>query len=984
MKYTFLIAALCLALVANGQEPKFRHLDVSDGLPSSTIYQVFQDSKGYIWFSSEAGLTRFDGTYIENFTMDDGLGDNEVFGLFEDKKGRIWARSYNGRFSFFQNGYFYNENDFDYLEQLYAGGWVSSVFEDGNGYLFFALSKDGFIVLTPDNEVLHYNQKMIEPIVAAGAKADNMVLETQKVSVRGFQEAEKNKILLLTSLGEFLFDTKNKKLTAKKIGRTEVNKLYFVNEKKILGTKSADEAKVYEYSGSSELKLLFDGSEKEINARGLIPLRLNAKGELWMGSLGDGVFLISNFLTTPKLQHHYLQGKAVSYFLEDKEGNYWFSTLGEGVYMLPKNAVLTYTTEQGLISDDLYAVTGDGKGNIYVGTGDGALNKVDKNGNVSRLSISSDKSRGYDRISDIVVDNDQHIWASSDLGLKVFGRNVKMQVSNIKSMAKDAAGNVYLSSSQGVYQVDKNNQVTEIWNNRSDALSVNADGTLWIGTNHGLYYYDGKIVEYQGDKDVLFKSRVSDLEQTTNDILCICTYGNGLILKKGNGIRHLTTKDGLVGNVCRDVFIEKEDNTIWMATNTGISQFRVNEDDLAIEHIVNYSDADNLASNDIRHIYAEDNRVWVATSKGLSYFKKGKTQDAPVAPPVYITNLKIWEQDTVIYEKYTLPYDENNIRIGYTGISFSSGYRIRYKYKMEGIDNDWVYSDIPEAQYPILRPGSYTFRVKAINVDLVESETEATVEFVIRPPWWNTNWFRILAFLLVTGGGYFIVSSIVKNRQQKAQLRGKIVESEQMALRAQMNPHFVFNALNSIQHFITMEDEMSANYYLTRFSKLIRQVLENSKHSFISITEEIETLKLYLELEMLRFEGKFTYEIELSPDIDTYDTQIPSMIIQPFLENAIWHGLMPKVGDSELFVHFEQAEKFIICTIKDNGIGRKASAKSNENRSDKHTSTGISNTVKRLALLSNVKDESTLMQVTDLEEDGKALGTVFTLKIPFR
>jgi ligand-binding sensor domain-containing protein len=983
MQQTIFILLLLTASVLQGQEPKFRRLDVSDGLPSSTVYQVFQDSKGYIWFSTEAGVNRFDGTYIETYTMDDDLADNEVFGLFEDSQGRIWARGFNGRFSYFKDGFFYNEDDVDFLKEMYAGSWITSIYEDANGYLYFALSRDGFIILTPDNQVIKKKKKDLEGLVLDFEKKNNRDLDLKLYNIQGFQARSKDRIGILTSFGDMVYSAKENKLVVERIFESDINQLFFVNDKVVLGKSSKNEQLIYQYQYNQNFKPVFHG--KEIQASGLIPLSLNKKNQLWLGSLGDGIFLIHDFLTKPTLQEHYLEGKAISSFLEDTEGNYWFSSLGEGVFMLPKNPVLTYSTKQGLGSNDLYAVTGDGRGNIYVGTGDGNLDIIDAKGNIRSLNTLLDKQRGYVRITDIIVDKSRNIWTGTDLGLKVFGKNINIDLKNIKSLSQDNNGNIYFSNNHGVYKIKANeSDYSTIWENRSDALSPKDDGTLWIGTNHGLYYYDGKTVNYRGGEDPLFKSRVSDLDQTTNEILCVCTYGNGIILKKGNTIRHLTKNDGLVGNVCRDIFIDKKNNTFWMATNTGISQFRVNEKNLSIHFLVNYSEADNLASNDIRKIYTEGDRVWVATSQGLSYFQKGKGQEITIAPPIYITNIKIWEQDTTIHQLYQLPHYKNNIRIGFTGISFTSNFRIKYMHKMDGVDKDWVYSDIPEAHYPILGPGTYTFRVKAINVDQIESKEEAIIQFVIYPPWWQTSWFRILAFLVISVIAYTVITYIIRNGRQKEELRSKIAESEQMALRAQMNPHFVFNALNSIQHFITMEDEMSANYYLTRFSKLIRQVLENSKQPFISINEEIETLQLYLELEMLRFEGEFTYKIEVDDEIDTYDTQIPTMIIQPFLENAIWHGLMPKEGNSDLLVEFKQDEDFLLCIIHDNGIGRKASAENNKGRTQKHKSTGIANTVKRLALLSNIKDENSLMQITDLEEDGKAMGTTVTLKIPFR
>jgi len=974
----FLIYSNCLS----AQETKFRHLDASTELPSSTVYQVFQDSKKYIWFTSEAGLSRYDGEYVQNFTMEDGLADNEIFGLYEDSQGRIWMRAFNGKSSYFQNGLVYNENDFEYLKKMSSPSWVTSILEDSHQNVYFSLSRSGLMILTQDNEVIKIKSVELLKLLQDYSKTTQTErIFKNKPSVTGFKELSDGQMCIFTSQAEFSYDFQAQKLSVKNVFTEEINNMYFVNDDVILGTKPNNPDIIYHYK-NNVFTPVFDG--KTISTRSLIPMFLNTKGQLWLGTLGKGAFAIDNFLTNPVLTKHLLTDKAVSSYIEDSEGNQWFSTLGHGAYMKRPSEVLTYTTKQNLTTDDLYAVNADDEGNIYVGGRDGSLHLIDKNRSVRLLTGQRSSEHTYDRISDILVDDNQRIWISGDLGLRVFGKSVNFDEKNVKALSKDNLGNVYAATNVGVFKIPKKGKVTKIWNRRATAVAPNDDGTVWIGTNRGLYYFDGDTTIYLKSENELLGYKVTQLKQTTDGTLCICS-GNGVILKRGKKVAHLTQReDNIVGNVCKALYIEKGSNTVWVGASTGISEFKIEANDTAIYNLVNYSQADNLASNDIRGVYADNGRVWVATSSGLSYFEAKNDKYKSIAPPIYITSVRIWEEEFEIDAAYNLSYSQNNIHIGYTGISYQSGNRIRYKYTMEGIDTGWHYSSVPEIQYPDLQPGFYTFKVLAINVDGEESKFLAEIEFTINSPWWEKWWFRLISFLVVSIAAYLIISYTIRNRKYKEQLQRQIVESEQMALRAQMNPHFVFNALNSIQHFITMEDEMSANYYLTRFSKLIRQVLENSKHSFITLNEEIETLKLYLELEMLRFEGKFEYQIDMEDDISDYDVEIPSMIIQPFLENAIWHGLMPKVGDSRLKLYFAQTDDFIICTVEDNGIGREAAAVANKGRDEKHKSTGIANTVKRLKLLSNAKDDDKLMQITDMEKDGAALGTLVTLKIPYK
>lgn len=981
--YTLAVLLLFSQLLS-AQEIKFQELNASTELPSNTVYQVFQDSKKYVWFTSEAGLSRYDGEYVQNFSMEDGLTDNEIFGLYEDSQGRIWMRTYNGKPCYFQGEGVYDAYNDEVLEEMSSPSWVTSILEDSHQNVYFALSRSGLMILTQDNEVIKIKSTELQQLLNDYSEENNLNKKINKIpTVTGFKELSDGQMCIFTSQAAFIYDIQAHKISVKSIFSIEVNQLHFVNDKDILGTMSSNGNIIYHYK-NDDFVPAFNG-KTTLNIKNLIPMHLNENNQLWLGSLSDGAFVIDDFFDNPTVTKSFLAEKSVSSFLLDSEGNQWFGTLGHGVFMKQPNEVLTFTKKQDLSTDDLYSITVDDNNKIYVGGRDGLINVIQNGKVIQKLKTDNLNERDYNRINNIIVDANQNIWASSDMGLTVFGKSANYDIRNIKALSKSSDETLYAATSTGVFKIKKNGQVEKIWNRRATAVSPNADGSVWIGTNKGLYFYDGESTSPLQTENELFGYKVSDLDQTKDGTLCVCS-GNGLIIKRGNNVAHFTAgEDKIIGNVCKTIFIEEGSNTIWMGTSAGISQITLEHKDTIIKKLLNYSQADNLASNDIRGIYAKNGQVWVATSAGLSYFEaKDDKKYKSNAPPIYITGVKIWEEHLEVADAYNLNYNQNHIHIDYTGISHQSGKNIRYMYTMEGIDTGWHYSDVPEIQYPDLQPGFYTFRVKAINIDGEESKFPAEIEFTINSPWWAKWWFRLLSFLVVSIAAYLIISYTIRNRKYKAEMQRQIVESEQMALRAQMNPHFVFNALNSIQHFITMEDEMSANYYLTRFSKLIRQVLENSKHSFITLNEEIETLKLYLELEMLRFEGKFEYKIDMEDDISDYDVEIPSMIIQPFLENAIWHGLMPKVGDSKLNIYFSQTDDFIICSVQDNGIGRKAAAEANKGRDKKHKSTGIANTVKRLQLLSNVKGDNDLMVITDLEENGKALGTLVTLKIPYK
>ena len=224
----------------------------------------------------------------------------------------------------------------------------------------------------------------------------------------------------------------------------------------------------------------------------------------------------------------------------------------------------------------------------------------------------------------------------------------------------------------------------------------------------------------------------------------------------------------------------------------------------------------------------------------------------------------------------------------------------------------------------------------------------------------------------------------LKSEQTETELKQQATELEMQALRAQMNPHFIFNSLNSINRFILQNNKAQASEYLTKFSRLVRIILNSSANASVSLAEDLEALQLYLELECLRCEQKFSFKIKADPDLDIDFIQVPPMLLQPFVENAIWHGLMNKESEGHLWINIDQQDSILICTITDDGIGRKKSAELKD-KSGKHKSMGMKITESRIAMMQKMNEENKSIEIRDLvDADGNAAGTEVVLKIPIQ
>jgi hypothetical protein len=519
---------------------------------------------------------------------------------------------------------------------------------------------------------------------------------------------------------------------------------------------------------------------------------------------------------------------------------------------------------------------------------------------------------------------------------------------------------------------------------------VTKDHKVYVGTANGVLQHKTDSLLQTEDLDLpQLKTKIISIKENSKGQLFIATKESGVFIKSENKLTQIGPEQGMLSGVCRSLFIDSLDNA-WVGTNVGLSRIKQKE---AGFQVTNYTEKGGLASNEVNDIKVFAGKVYVATNGGLTLFDIDKKLSNEVPPPIYITGIHIHNENKTLQSSYELKYNQNFLIVDYIGLTYKDAGNVQYRYKLTGVDTNWVYTKYRSVQYPTLPPGNYVFNVAAMNNDGIWSNTPATFNIHISPPWWETWWFRIAAILSVAGFVYWRIRRIETIAREKTELNKQVSEMELKALRSQMNPHFIFNAINSIQHFILQNEQEEAHKYLSKFSKLIRNVLDNSRKPLITVEHESETLNLYMELEALRFEegNKFTYRIELDDKIDAHEVAIPSMLIQPYIENAIWHGLAHLnksifLRQGFILVRIEEVNHELIkCIVQDNGIGRAQAADYKSHNKVSHKSVGMEVTKERLDLINKTKKINLSINIIDLkDENSQPQGTRVEIFIPVK
>ncbi len=712
-------------------------------------------------------------------------------------------------------------------------------------------------------------------------------------------------------------------------------------------------------------------------------------GNIWIRIVNDGVYLFSaaNPLKKPV---HFFPNLRITRILKDRDGNYWIATDGDGIFLVPSFRFNIFNKTCGINNENIisFAINGN---NLYFATNDNAIFKSTiYKGKIINFKpfIPKNSKTVYGR--NIMCHSDGSVWIVTSPYIKydTSGKRIPLNViirNKLYQAIELTNHNVVIATNLGFIEYRENKIIYDSrqnnFNKHIKTIYQDKKGTLWLGTMSGLYSYAHNAFRYYGNTYPELSYRISSINECGNRLI-IGTHDRGLILFNDT-VYHLTQKNGLISNMIRTIKTQS-DSVLWVGTNNGLDKitFYEKQNNFKIK-TVHFTVWDGLPSNEINDIKISDHFIWIATNKGLASIEMNKLSKTKTIPTIFFEHIIVNENDTLKSNHPVLNYNQNNINFLYKGIDFKRPGDITYKVKLTGIDKKWITTKNTSLRYTELPAGDYTFSVKAASESGVWSKNNAEFSFTIKKHFTQTGWFIALAifagFLLLTG----IFLLILRSQHIKAENRRKLLLSEQKALRAQMNPHFIFNSLSSIQYLILGKNKQEATSYLSNFALLMRRVLENSKFNVIPLSEEIETLKLYLDLEKMRFEEKFDYKVFIDKTLSTEEIMIPPMLLQPYLENAIWHGLMPKKTKGKLLLEIKKVStNRIICAIEDNGIGREKSNEISAKRNNHH-STGMRNIEERIALINKIYKTNMQVKIIDLYDKMKrAAGTRIELYIP--
>jgi len=957
--FSMLLVLLCSDILL-AQKPFTRKISYLDGLPTDVIYDLFVDRSGLLYLGTDKSLITYDGVQFNKLPIPGSLG-NSISSIQQDASGRIWCRN-------FSNQLFYLAND-----KLNVDLKVASVLKTTNTNLVdFSVASNGLYILT-QNSVYRYESGNIKRIFKV---KNNATIQFSAMATNPKMD------MLYVSSGNYLFTFYKDKLMETK---------YFGFAHKILEVFDNEVAFCTKAAGTT---CMVKGKQVDLQKSGLANTFLNrlsaTKSNLWLCT-NKGVY---EFDTREEVfKNGLLLDSRITDVVLDAEGNHWISTLDEGLFLLPHRQIFELTISPSQKSMFTAINTGP-NGNYFAGTNLGKVNEISKFGKIVReYNTTWDNTIEFVNFSgDTLLTNYGFfkIGTSSPSSHKDYvGKNLEEDDSGNFLMASPSFGGLVTKRFVGRPNFPNSKNKFEIagyGTNTTEVLIFRNKRTrsvlfepknreYYYGFVDGLYVYDRAGNEFQIKTNKNQTIAAAELLLNADGTIWAATTQSGLyLIKDKKCILRISKENGLSSNNCRKIAADKEG--LWIITENGFDYYNYKTKRVTNAEL-------NLCTKGItiNDVVSLNEMIILATNRGIYYFDKDIINQV-VEPKLSLTDFLVNNYKVNLRNNVTLDYDQNNVKIGFKTIQFKSLGNYRYHYRLQGLDNKWqsVDSKTRDINFLALKPGTYKFQLK---IEIGGKFTPfKEINFKILKPFWLQIWFLTIVIFALLTLLYAVYRWAELKTKKSEELKEQLALSQLTALRSQMNPHFIFNVLNAVQGLIYSNQKSKASDYLGKFSDLMRKILDTSDKNEVTIEKEFETIDLYISLEKARFDNDFEYIITFPTDIDLSTHTIPSMIIQPFVENAIKHGLMHKKGLKILEIRAELLGDVWCFTIDDNGIGRKASESINQ-KIQKHISFAIKAIDNRVKLINKISDISIDIEVIDKKSaDNQSLGTRIKIYIP--
>jgi ligand-binding sensor domain-containing protein len=941
------------------QEYGYTHYDSKEGLAGSTVYCMAQDKDGFIWFGTEGGASRFDGTHFKNFTKEDGLPDNEVLQLFADSKGRVWLAPFKKGVCYYYKGKMHTPANDPMLQRIRVNDFIIRFAEDQAGNILMQEVRRLHLVETNGRVTVidSINSERIDHIGAISPRADG-----------GFMVMERTR----------LFDYRNNRFQLREtLSSLHSHFIHYAMEPGLL-VHTRDRYTAEVRSIKQHRSFTFHTKPNHI--------RYTIIDDSLVGHcFSDGAIIYNiNGTDSPR---YFLKDLPVNGIVKDAEGNTWFRTLGHGVYKLSSPHILNIKLRKNNIPAQVFAFA-KYKENLLASTELNVLYNLNLvTGRLEKKMIRL-ADWGMHEVNFLHSHNGKEIICGSTSALFKLGPDGSAHMIIHPLGVKNVfpyANKLYVASTGAVFVVDPETfKITDTaWYERSAAVFVSND-TVYIGTTNGLYCrLPNRTFRFLGDRTPALAVRITAIEKDAAGVLWVGTYGDGLIgYKNGRVVATLTRRTGLTSNVCRAFYLQG--NYLWVGTDKGINKINVAQPGYPV---IKYTTGDGLVSDIINTLYVEGTNVFAGTPEGYTFFDEQKIVSQSRCDLLFTDVTVGGEPCNPDSIPPVIAHEKNSIRFNYAGISFRSNGDIRYRYRLLGLDSTWQETRETFLSYPTLPSGDYQLQLQAINKFDVSSRL-LTAGFTIDKLLYEKTWFQLLiGVLFVAAIGlliWAIIHRIRKRERQRSAINKRIGELEQLSRKAQMNPHFIFNSLNSIQQYVMDSDLAGANKFISGFSRLIRQTLDFSSKPEISLEEELDYLTNYLDLEKTRLENSFAWSVFVAEEVDPAEYYIPPMILQPFVENSVRHGLRFRRDKNGMVkITVKRAGDHLECILEDNGIGRKAAMQYKSISPINYQSKGLSLTADRISMFNKEHALKITMQIDDLEDDDhQALGTRVTINFP--